>query len=410
MTPLLLLASRPEPVVWRYFDEVRAISRHEGELFADTSGGRLVRRNGSWQVASDRSFGAAGTRAPEALVAPPSGSVGTHLTATTPDGRVRSFWGDTHLWRQEGQAWRRWITRPPAPGDYALFAEDERLLAGTPNGLFAFAGGKWRREALPHGLPLARPHGLARVLSKWVVGGLQGLWIGRPGAWKGVDTTPVRQVLGDGKAVWVLFGNGALDKLEPALDRRHPDVLHGAAKRPWGSCLALGAGGLLIGGDGGWIEKRGDALVERYPKELKGQVVTALAAAGSRRFVGTQKGGLFVFDGPKVWVANPGSGLRDPWVTALLFRGNGVNVATATAGLFRLRNGRVEQMAGPTMRPRHLANQGRSLVVGGMDGAWRQERGGWEALVRAEEVTALTTDATVTASGVYFSRGPIAPR
>jgi hypothetical protein len=300
--------------------------------------------------------------------------------------------------------------RPPSEGDYALLESGKLLYAGTPDGVFAFDGHQWRAEALPGSLPLARPHGLAKVGPQWVIGGLQGLWMGAPGRWEEVDRVPVRQILGDGTVVWVLYGNGALDKLEPALDRRHPDVLHGAAKRPWGSCLGWAGRTLLVGGDGGWIEKQGDRFVERYPAELRGQVVTAIVGMGDRRYVGTQKGGLFRFVGDRVSVFNPGNGLKDPWVTALSLTPDRLLIATSGAGLFSLRSEAIQPLASPSVRPRSLAHAGDRLIVGAMDGAWvRRGSTGWQPFaVEGEEVTALTeTDGktiVVTAAGVHFGR------
>jgi hypothetical protein len=353
-----------------------------------------------------------------ALDAPPPGSKGAFLSATTSRDIVRSFWGDTHLWRfGDPQKPERWIERPPSEGDYALLEADKLLFAGTPDGVFAFDGQAWRKESLPGELPLVRPHGIAAVGSRWVVGGLQGLWMGAPGRWEEVGRVPVRQILGDGPAVWVLYGNGALDKLEPGLDRRYPDVLHGAAKRPWGSCLGWAAGPrkggrtLLIGGDGGWVEKQGATFVERHPKELKGQVVTAIAGKGSFRYVGTQKGGLFRFVGEKVSVFNPGNGLKDPWVTALSLSGTRpwkeplVTIGTSGAGLFTLGAGRISSLSSPSLRSRHLALWGERLVVGAMDGAWERVNSAWRPLaVQGEEVTALGETFVATAAGVYFFR------
>ncbi|MGV3614900.1 MAG: hypothetical protein ACO1SV_06155 [Fimbriimonas sp.] len=381
-----------------------SLTLQSGELLCADAAGRAFRlRDGRWQLNGTR---AAGTQAPGALDAPPPGSKGAFLSASTSDGGIRSYWGDTHLWRFAHGEPSRWIARAPSVGDYALLPYGNDLLAGTPDGVFSFGGDAWKPEPLPGALPLARPHGIAYADGRWIVGGLQGLWMGQPGAWEEVDRTPVRQILRSGNAVWVLFGSGALDKLEPSLDRRHPDVLHGAARRPWASSLALGAGGLLIGTEGGWIEKRGDFLAERYPPELSGQVITALLARGDSRFVGTQKGGLYEFSPRGVKTYNPGNGLRDAWVTALAHDGKRLTIATANAGLFTLRNGRITPRPGPTSRPYHLAMIGDALYVGGMDGAWRATPRGWHPLSPGEETTAIAYNgrqiAIATAAGIHF--------
>ncbi len=96
-----------------------------------------------------------------------------------------------------------------------------------------------REEAwsAPTELPIARLHAWIRSSGEQWIGGLGGLYRGHPGGWAKVDDRPVKEIAGSGGAIWVLFGDGSVDKLEPKSDRLFFDVLKEASKRPWAACI-----------------------------------------------------------------------------------------------------------------------------------------------------------------------------
>jgi hypothetical protein len=238
-------------------------------------------------------------------------------------------------------------------------------------------------------MPLQRPNAIAKIGSRYLIGGLGGLYLGQPGAWSKVSGEPVRQLLPVQDGAWIVYGSGAVDRIEPETDRLYPDVLFGSARRPWASCAALLDGVVAFGGQGGWIE-HGNELTDLYPPELDGDVVMAIAGRGNVRWIGTQKSGLFEFERGRVLRWNPGNGLSDPWVTCLQMTSEGLVVGTATKGLFLLRHGQIRPVDSPTQRVTKLLAWRGKLVVGGMDGAWVGKSGAWKALqTGGEETTSL---------------------
>jgi hypothetical protein len=384
---LLTLAAPLADETWRCHEEVYRLDLLDGTVVAQTSGGTVRREGGRWIEAS----------------ASPSATPPAPNPAVVWQGqRLTSQWGGQFLEREGKPAFRR----PPTAGDYALLNDGRSLLAGTEDGLWQLAGTTWSRLPLPSKLPTTRVHGYASVGGWLAVGGPQGLYTGRPLQWNRVNQEPVRNLMAHGEAVWVLYGSGAVDKIEPGRDRLYADVLHGSAKRPWTSCLGSAGPTVLFGGHGGWIERDG-SLVERYPAELAGDVVTAIAGSGKTRWVGTQKQGLVEFTGKRVRRWNPGTGLPDTWVTALQPTPTGLVVATATEGLFLLMQGKLKRIPSPSSRPRSLLGGPGWLAVGATDGAWLRHKGQWKKLsTGGEETTALTTKgnrlAVSTAKGIHF--------
>lgn len=238
-------------------------------------------------------------------------------------------------------------------------------------------------------LPFERVHGLARSGDDWLIGGLRGLYKGRPGSsWAPASDQTVKAMVDAGGATWVLYGNGSVDKIEIGSDRLYFDVLQEAAKRPWASCLAVDGDTVLFGGHGGWIEKSPADLKEFYPSELAGKPVTAIARSGGAIWLGTQDG-VFSSKGPVVTRFGLGAGLPDVWVTALLSDDRGVLVGLASGGLARVSGGRVESLDAPSKRVRSLLRWNGQVVLGSLDGAWVQRIGEWERLTD-EETTFLT--------------------
>jgi hypothetical protein len=255
-------------------------------------------------------------------------------------------------------------------------------------------------------MPASRPNGIAEVGGTYVVGGMNGLFVGVPGRWKEVCSDAIRQVFRAGNVVWVVHGSGALDKIDPKADQLFPDILTGTSKRPWTSCVGSVDGRLLFGGMGGWSE-RSEPLLERFPPELGKDVVTAVAGRDSVRWIGTEQSGVIRFgpNGIRRW--NPGNGLTDTWVTSLCRSPGGLIVGTLHSGLFLIVGDRISKLPSPTQRVTQVAIWNGALAVGGMDGAWLQRGNKWTPLdTHDEETTSITAVdnrlAVTTASGIYF--------
>jgi hypothetical protein len=177
-----------------------------------------------------------------------------------------------------------------------------------------------------------------------------------------------------------VYGSGAADKLESDRNRLLCDVLLGAIRRPWCSALSVEGDRVLFGLNGGWVERAGGKQQERYLQDMAGDVVTAFASDGSVRCVGTQKNGLFAVHGSQTKRIGPAQGLPDAWVTALQAQGRQVFVGTAAAGLWEVQGAGVREVPCPTKAIAALAVWGRSVVVGGLDGAWMRTDEGWKEL------------------------------
>jgi len=80
----------------------------------------------------------------------------------------------------------------------------------------------------PQSLPFARVHSIAKMGSRYLVGGLKGLAQGNPDRWQQIDERPVRDGAASEGSLWVLFGDGSVDKLEPSANRLVFDALKGA--------------------------------------------------------------------------------------------------------------------------------------------------------------------------------------
>ena len=426
------LAIAAGPRVWRCFEEVYDLSLYRGSVVAATSGGALIESDGKWKplgidcpaplrkllyeggelCATDRTGLVYRLRASDETWAetPESSNPPILQPSALPSPAVsyhgmplHSVWGSRFLVDDAGA---NRIPRDPAGGDYALLAEGDRLLAGTPDGIYEYDGAAWKPDPLPAGLPLLRPTGIAFGGPSTVVGGLTGLFVRTGTVWSQPSRDAVRQILKVDGDAWVLYGNGSVDKLDLAHNQLVYDAVNEGAKRPWTSCLAAFDGVLLFGGQGGWIERTKKGITEHYFPEIDNDVVMAATGKGAVRWIGTQKAGLFRYGQGPVCRWNPGNGLPDTWVTALLHTPKGLYVATSGSGLFLVKGDSISPVGSPTQRPRQLTLYKGEVVVGGMDGAWILDPSGWRLLpTNHEETTALVAGTRLvvcTAAGVYL--------
>lgn len=239
----------------------------------------------------------------------------------------------------------------------------------------------------PAELPIARVNAWIRHRDEQWMGGLGGLYRGKPGNWAKIDDRPVKEIAESGEALWVLFGDGSVDKLEPRSDRLFYDVLKEASKRPWAACIGLSGDGLRFGGLGGWID-RGRKPSESFPKAMEGDVVTV--ALGD--YLGTQKHGLFRWRNGKLDRYGFAAGVADSWITSLakLPSKDEVVVGLADGGVVTGVD-RFRPLNQPSQKVRKLAVYAGRLVVGGMEGCFIQSGSDWQRLTD-QETTCVAVD------------------
>jgi len=247
--------------------------------------------------------------------------------------------------------------------------------AGSP----AVLAGVWDGASLP----FARVHGLSKVGSDWLVGGLRGLSLGHAGAWEQSSGQSVRQITEAFGGDWVLYGSGSVDKIDPKSKQLYYDVFHEAVKRPWVASMAASNGVLLCGTQGGWIERTPKGITERYPKELGAKPVEAIARGAGATWLGTQDG-LFRVSGSQVKRFGLASGLADLWITGLLPSGKDMIAGLADGGLARVSGNLATPIPSPSKKVRFLLRWNGYLVVGALDGTWIRRGDEWFRLTDGE--------------------------
>lgn len=387
--------------------DVRCLTLHESRLYAGTECGLLVQRDKVWEPVSPPLLGivvafdgrvaslASGAQyrledgAWKLAGHGPVPAAGDVVRAATSQGEASVRLGDSHITLEGATP----LAAPGALAVYCLLESGGTLYAGTTDGVFARKDDAWVPEQIDAGLPTARFQGAAVVGGVWVAGGPAGLFRGLKGDWLQWDDRPVRQVVIRDEEPWVLFGDGSVDKVDINTNRRVSNVLLGAAKRPWASCLGLDGDTVLFGGQGGWVEKTSKGVVERRPAELERETVTAVARQAGRTYLGTQQTGLWEFGGATLRNWGIPAGMEDSWVTCVLPLNGAVYVGTANGGIYSLRDGRLVRFPAPTKRVTCLAASNGRLAAGGMDGAWVRMASGWVALLpQPVEATCIVPD------------------
>ena len=388
------------PTVWRNYEEVFDLAVIDGKVIAATNGGLLRQAGSRWEIVPAPGGLRTFVRTSPLVVSVASGRSFNVTDRTWLPSRPKSE--NAFVSADEAGDWHA----PTLAHVYKQIRQGSDFFVGTSDGLFHFHGGRWNREVLPTLMPVNRPTGVACVDGVFVVGGMNGLYVGKPSAWRQVASDAIRQVARVGSDIWVVHGNGAMDKLDTANDRLYPDVMTGASMRPWTSCITPAGASLLCGGIGGWVEWGSDSQ-DAYPSELTGEVITAIAAKGDVRWVGTEQSGVFRFDAKARHQWNPGNGLYDSWVTSFCWAKDGLIVGTMHAGLYQIERDTIRPVNCPTKRVTHLVRWHGELVVGGMDGCWLQHGSTWKSLSDyGEETTSLSEVdgrlCVTTASGIAF--------
>ena len=255
--------------------------------------------------------------------------------------------------------------------------------------------------------PCERVTGVAREGDKWLVGGIRGLFIGKPGGkWTQATDQSVREMKTTNGGTWVLYGNGSLDKVDIAKDRLYDDLMHGFTKRPWVASFNFVGENLLLGGQGGWLERGKDGVQNHFSTTLTAKPVTAITRVGSTVWLGTQDG-LYRQDGESLTRLGFGSGLPDLWVTAIEPSQKSLVVGLASGGLARVTEGKAQSIDSPTKRVRSMLRWHGALVLGGLDGAWLRKGESWVRLTDSEAtfLGQMGSELTVgAADGVHFFR------
>lgn len=280
---------------------------------------------------------------------------------------------------------------PPfgVPSSAAQF--QNQWFLGSDRGVFQYAPSGWMEVPDPGQQPITRVHGLSSIQQRYLIGGLGGTFLGVPGNWRRLSSESLQSSTRDQNGVWFLLGSGSVNKI----DLKTLDVtvsgLHGAVKRPQATALGSTGATTLFGLYGGWAEKDGKQTREKYPPELKGEFVTAIAGDTGTRWIGTQVSGLWRFNQGTQQNWNPASGLEDPWVTSIIVDKVQVWVGTYGSGLYTVAKGKLKSHDCPTQKVRRMALWGGNLVVGGLDGAWVQIKGQWRTFdTKGMETTGIS--------------------
>ncbi len=362
----------PAAETWVCHEEAYALKVHDGELHAGTFGGVIKLRDNGWEEAASPING---------LAASPSGEAARSDRTEFDEAR------DIVLNSQTQKP----IGRPGTGKIYALYDLKEETFAATSDGIWRYSKGAWSREKLPSQSPMPRLQGLASAGRRgWIAGGLGGLFIGRPGGWEKLGDKSVRRVVaGRGDEVWIVYGDGGLDKLETDKDRWAHDVLYGMVKRPWASCISVVGDSILIGGQGGWVEKTDKSQREEHPDWLAGDVVTSMTLWKGQLIIGGQKTGLHIREGKKWRHLNAAHGLEDLWISDLIEWKSRLMIATAGGGLHQWDGKSINKLETPAQNLTALTVWRSDLVIGSMHGAHCFDGKVWRPLGDPAEVTAL---------------------
>jgi ligand-binding sensor domain-containing protein len=266
-------------------------------------------------------------------------SLGTHPvgSVTTSDGVVVAMYGDHALWRWDGKGWTSGSELPAEVDDpTSLRKIGADLWVGTRrHGAWRYRDGAWRGFL---GTDEPYDHNAQAMVeydgSLWVSTLEDGLQSYDGTRWErtppGELSTPApRDLVVFRESLYVRHGDGQVDAYDGKAWRRN--LAWGELPRKQATRLAADERRLVVGQWGGWSEFDGQRWTHRFPAELSGAPVTALAIDGPRLWIGTQGKGLFRVD-EKVTRYGDASGLPDDWITSLALVHGRVIVGTFVGG------------------------------------------------------------------------------
>ena len=242
---------------------------------------------------------------------------------------------DRGLWRHAGSRWEPVTVAGPPGGLTAITTGGEELWAGSFSGkTAALTEGRWRE------VPGPGPTG------------------------EGVAQLVCRN--GD---TWCRMSNGALWRRSGNQWER--------IDRPWASALCLADGKVCVGGLGMAWTLDGDQWRRIGPPGVGRTAVTTILRVGGQWWIGTQRG-LYREHSPGRWAHySLGTGLDDPWVTALAAWRGQVWVGTFAGGLFVFERERWKPTPVEGLRQVTSLTAGERLWCAGTDGIWEREGPRW---------------------------------
>jgi signal transduction histidine kinase/ligand-binding sensor domain-containing protein/ActR/RegA family two-component response regulator len=312
----------------------------DGSLWLGTFGGGLLRfKDGNTTALTS------GTGLPDDFV---------WTVLQTRDGSV---WAGTNrgLIKKSGTAIVTYTTSDGLPDDHVNALWEDRagiLWVGTAKGLMTIADGVFKTYSTAHGLP----NNVITAITEDAAGSI---WIGTNGG--------VSRRRGD-----------TFESFTVAQGLRHDSVLALTGDRE---------GNFWIGTNGGGVTKLTNRSFSTFSKEegLSNDLVRAVLEGRDGTFwVGTQGGGLNrMKDGRVISVYTTREGMPEDVVHALLEAADGALWIGTTAGLARLRDGRVSPV-----RTANLQGDSIRALYEGKDGAiWIGTRGGGLKILKDGHVT-----------------------
>ena len=242
---------------------------------------------------------------------------------------------DRGLWRHAGARWEPVTVAGPPGGLAALAIGGEELWAGSFSGKTAvLTEGRWREVPGP-----------------------------------GPDGEGVAQLICQNGDTWCRMSNGALWRQHNGPWER--------VDRPWASALCVADGKVCVGGLGMAWTLDGDHWRRIEPPRLGRTAVTTIMRVGGQWWIGTQRG-LYRECGPGRWAHySLGTGLDDPWVTALAAWRGQVWAGTFAGGLFVFERERWKPAPVEGLRQVTSLAVGERLWCAGTDGIWERDGTHW---------------------------------
>lgn len=390
----------PEDVPTSERGGVTALAANEGGVCLATTSGLWRWADGQWRA-----------------IALPSGSPASHVSALCArrGDVLAGLYGDG-VYRLTPKGWERLPDAPPGCRDVTALAQTPTGIAvGTlSDGIWDWAGGQWRRRALPFALPSADIYSLTGFHgSLWAASfdsGLLRLTNGNVQSITradGLSSDSPRGLVVFKNTLYARHADGQLDGSSDGA-HWHPAFDKAALPRPNVYALATDGRRLLLGGWAGWSAWDGQTWEQHFhDPELQGQVVTAIAAQGDAAWIGTQKRGLLRCANGRYTAFQEAKGLTDDWITCLALRGDRVLVGTYTGGLLEKQGERFTVRLKPdafAIRAIEFVPGGDTALAATPLGVYREEGPTRWRLLDPHQCGGLETQALLAApSGVWVA-------